>query len=516
MAPAGDTGLTGGEAQLRVGGFASRRADLRLAISRTVSTPKPAVVQPPVVASRLLAAAAAVLLAVAALLFGAVHPWAYWTIAGASLAVGTWIVYRAGIGRATLAGVLPIGLILIPVLLQAIPIPHSSLDAHAPNNRAAIEALEIGFATGDAHSLSIDPALTLTACAFLFGGALWVLTFARGLGGAIRPRDFAGALLWTAVAIALFALVQKATFNGKIYWFWESQFRASLNYFGPFVNRNHFAGWMLLATSLCAGHLLGLLTVVGRHLKPGWRERVLWIGTPEASHVTLTAVGVAVMATSLVWSLSRSGLAGAAVAFIILAIASMRRMASRARARMALLALLVLLSAVAAWKGLDTIAASYGDTRTLQWRFDLWRDSLPPLRAFYFLGSGLNTYGKLMLLYPQTDPMVHAQQAHNDYLQLAIEGGALVMLPWLAAGVLLVRRIRTAFTLPQDDHTWWIRMGAVAGLCGMALQEVSEFSLQIPGVALLFATLLAVALHRPAPPPEASGRGSHRRVQQRW
>ena len=27
-----------------------------------------------------------------------------------------------------------------------------------------------------------------------------------------------------------------------------------------------------------------------------------------------------------------------------------------------------------------------------------------------------------MILYPHSDPSVHAQQAHNDYLQLAVEG----------------------------------------------------------------------------------------------
>jgi O-antigen ligase len=112
-----------------------------------------------------------------------------------------------------------------------------------------------------------------------------------------------------------------------------------------------------------------------------------------------------------------------------------------------------------------------------------------------------------MLVYPQTDTQVHAQQAHNDYLQLAIEGGLLVVIPWVVAAALLARRIAGAFALRQDDHIWWIRMGAVAGLCGIALQEVSEFSLQIPGVALLFATALAIALHTPAPPHVSTNRG---------
>ena len=44
---------------------------------------------------------------------------------------------------------------------------------------------------------------------------------------------------------------------------------------------------------------------------------------------------------------------------------------------------------------------------------------------------------------------------------------------------------------------WWLRRGAVTGLIAIALQETVEFSLQMPGNAVLFALLCAVALHRP-------------------
>ena len=36
--------------------------------------------------------------------------------------------------------------------------------------------------------------------------------------------------------------------NGLVYGFWQ-QTRDYSNGFGPFVNRNHFAGWMLMAIS---------------------------------------------------------------------------------------------------------------------------------------------------------------------------------------------------------------------------------------------------------------------------
>ena len=62
-------------------------------------------------------------------------------------------------------------------------------------------------------------------------------------------------------------------------------------------------------------------------------------------------------------------------------------------------------------------------------------------------------------------------------------------------------------TRAHEDNA--LAMGAAAGMCGIAVQELTEFSLQIPGVALLFATCLALALHEPA--PVQSRRRSHRK-----
>ncbi len=119
------------------------------------------------------------------------------------------------------------------------------------------------------------------------------------------------------------ALAQKATFNGKIYWFWESQFKVASNHFGPFVNRNHFAGWMLLALCLGSGYLGGRITLAGSRLKNSVRECLLWIGSPEASGILMTPTGLAVMAVSLVWTLSRSGMAAGCIALSILAAAGL-------------------------------------------------------------------------------------------------------------------------------------------------------------------------------------------------
>lgn len=457
-----------------------------------------------------LAALIALAVAWGVFAFGAVYAWAYWPLLALALVAGVGGLTSCAPtrlrGRIALAA-----LVVVPVAVQLVPLPRAVLAAVAPGNARVISKIDLAYALagGSAwHELSVNPGMTIRSLIFLTIGAVWiagvsaVLASSRSMAGRL-----ATAIAATGAAVAIVGLAQKALFNGKIYWFWESPFKLSFNYFGPFVNRNHFAGWMLLAVSLSAGCLLGRISSsrAGRTA----RERLLWIGTREAHGLVLLALGIIAMVVSIVWTLSRSGMASLAVVFLIIAVAGVAR-GERGWSRLIVPAAVMLtIGAAAAWKGTDTVGASYRDTQSLEWRLALWHDTVAPLRDAWTTGVGLNAYGTAMLVYPQTDTHVHAEQAHNDYLQLAVEGGALAGVPWLAAMALLARIAWRRLRQPQPETTWWIRMGAVAGICGMAVQESSEFSLQIPGVALLFGVLVATAIHES---PRVNGGSSSRRV----
>ncbi len=118
----------------------------------------------------------------------------------------------------------------------------------------------------------------------------------------------------------------------------------------------------------------------------------------------MTAAGLAVMAVSLVWTLSRSGMAAGCIALSVLAAAGLGSRGRGWRRIVVTTTIVLALAGAATWRGLDTVAASYGDTRTLEWRFALWGDTVAPLKDFWRVGSGLNTYGTVMILYPQSDP----------------------------------------------------------------------------------------------------------------
>ena len=89
--------------------------------------------------------------------------------------------------------------------------------------------------------------------------------------------------------------------------------------------------------------------------------------------------------------------------------------------------------------------------------------------------------------------------AHNDYLQILAEGGILLAVPVAITLGAIVSTIRRRFEAGRDDIlTYWVRVGAVAGLSGMAVQSTLEFSLQLMGNFVLFALIAAIAMRRAA------------------
>ena len=101
-------------------------------------------------------------------------------------------------------------------------------------------------------------------------------------------------------------------------------------------------------------------------------------------------------------------------------------MSARFRGRRRIVTVTFLLFVVVfavSWRGVDTVYDWFSRTSTLEWRFELWRDTLAIVRDFRWFGTGLNTYGVSTLVYPMSDVTRHAMEAHSDYVQILSEGG---------------------------------------------------------------------------------------------
>jgi O-antigen ligase len=443
------------------------------------------------------------------LAFGAVYPWSYWPLlAGCAVAGGVVGLDRRARSRIPRSIVAGLAVLAAAVLLQLTPLPVGLLARISPITTFLLARSDIGFVAqshglmdgaGQAwwlrlHTLSIDPARTRIGLAFIIAFGVLVLAVAatvdRWLEALVRT------LVGLGVTIAIIALMQKAAGSDQIYGFWTPQ-SAGVHPFGPFVNRNHFAGWMLMAIPLGFGYFIGLVDRAAATVKQSWHARLVWLSTPAGSGLVAVGFALSVMTMSVLFSLSRSGIVSLAVALLALAWWAVRRVGGRpiVGAYVGALAIVCI-----GWAGTDRLAARFDEFSLvgLGDRAAVWHDGWAVARSFPIAGTGLNTFGQAMLFFQTSDRTQHFAEAHDDYLQLAAEGGLLVCGAALLLLVLVVRETRQRFQEGADDPAaYWIRVGAVTGLVAIAAQEIGDFSLQMPGNAALCCVLVGIAIQRP-------------------
>jgi O-antigen ligase len=333
------------------------------------------------------------------------------------------------------------------------------------------------------------------------------LLFANYLITAQRVLLVTNLLIVFGFALALFGLLQRFTWNGKFYWIREPLV-PPLSPFGPFVNHNHFAGYVEMLLPL------PLAMVWMKSIRP--EQRLLYVA------MTML-MGVAIFV-----SLSRGGMMSAVTSILFVALAgtwAQQRAAQRRGfvatkgdrrhllMRFATLGLLLIVMAVGVWwmaaepmmermartqlsgeaeAGRDTLQKSRGF---------IWQGTLKMIAAQPVLGVGFGAYETAYPQYSQHDSGVFPiGQAHNDYLQIladcGVVGGLLAL--WFIA--LLARAVWHGLQ-HQDARLAALSLGAGGGLCALLIHSLFDFNLQLPSNALLFLWLAALVSVLGVPSP---------------
>jgi O-antigen ligase len=414
---------------------------------------------------------------VCAILAIAYRPWSY---AGRPI---------AAVDRCLLALVAGIG-------LQMVPLPRFLVDFLSPAARRVAE--ELSLAVPSSLPLSIDLERTGRAL-ILTIGTLLVFLIARRVFATGGVRIAARGVSVIGMLLAAISLAQDATGRGLMYWRWKPLDEGP-DPFGPFVNRNHFATWAIIAIPLCLGYLAAHSAAHRHHdTDPApLRRRLATFFDGRAMGLTTAAC---LLLVALIRTLSRSGLLGIATAAAVGLVLRLGRRHAGGHAiwwvaggAVIVVALtLAQLSPSTLGVRLSTFRVSAGG------RFLIWHDTMPILRDFWLTGTGAGTYLTSMLIYQRSSPGWLYNQAHNHYLQVMSEGGLLLGIPVFAALAIYARDARR-WLAADKSGMYWIRAGAFCGLAGLAVQNFWETGLTMPANAVLAAIVAAIVVHDPAPP----------------
>jgi O-antigen ligase len=292
------------------------------------------------------------------------------------------------------------------------------------------------------------------------------------------------------------AIAQAATAGRMIYWHFRTEYEGPLP-FGPFVNRNHFATWTIMAAPVCLGYIVARANKMRASSADVANPRTRLARLADGRTLWLTAAGAA-MIGALLLSLSRSGivsLAGATIAIALL----LRPRTSPGRGWWLAAALVVTVGLGVSRADLPALADRFTRSgSSVENRVRIWRDTVPVGRDFWLTGTGVGTYRIALLYYQRSERAVQFNKAHNHYLQATAEGG-LVLLVLIASGSVAFARVVRQRLVTEASGFYWIRAGALTGLLAVALQSLWETGLVMPANAALAAVLAAIAVHERRP-----------------
>ena len=331
-----------------------------------------------------------------------------------------------------------------------------------------IATLQLAFGATAYPFLTGVALLKISACSLLF----------FLIGQAFRsPRDLRF-LVWFlmcfAFGVAVFGIAQNFTSHYVLYWY--RSLTNGGNPFGPYVNRNDFAG------------LMELLAPIGFSL-------ILFRGV-RTEQMTFVGILTVVPVIALLLTGSRGGI----VSFVFeLGVLALIVYVARSRKSQIVPFAIVLLVALLAmgWLGtnriLDRFSSYRADELTANRRVTMLKGTWHVFLAHPLIGCGLGT---LVAVYPRYEPYYDGKivdHAHNDYVEALAETGIAGGICGLAFFLLWLREARMRFVREQTSFSKAIHVAGVTACAGMAVHSFVDFNLHIPANGLVLLGMVALS-----------------------
>lgn len=419
----------------------------------------------------------------AAMLFGGAglaYPLLAWLVIVSAIAV-IWTSLRAlpwaSQSPLAKAGTALAGAFLVLLGLQALPLPMALWQAMPGHGVAAAIAAASDLNVWSAWSLAPDRTLATALSLLPPLAALLAVSASSAVTRVWLVRLVVAFALFNAVL----GIVQYASGPDAAPLLYATRHRGVA--VGLFVNRNHTALFLLIAMLLSV--LPGVVKASGRSSGPA---------------VQTIRTGIAVLlALAVLATMSRAG-------FFLLPASLITAWLLGRQASVTGRTILLTVGGAAVFVGLLSLTAPARQLATRyvaaseDKRFDYWTNSSLAMRDALPWGTGAGTF---RLVYPTVEPLSEVapdvvNHAHNDYLELLLEGGvpafALLIVGIVLAGV-AVLRARKASHSSFDRR---VSRAVTGGLLLIAASSLVDYSMRMDAIAVLAGLLLGLLL--PVPP----------------
>jgi len=388
-----------------------------------------------------------------------------------------------------------LGILCIGAAAQLVPLSAGILSILSRAGDAIFQ-----FAAGGkdypARPASLDAPATLGELGKLTAYLAFFLATAIHFRRPSRSRLLLQTLVATALAVACIGFVQAIFDPDRILFFYRPARGFGTWVRGTFVNANHFGALTCLAAPVALN-----LAFQGRSK----RGTALWLG----SCLLLNIATVASLSRAAIGALAIAEV-GVVVGFLLL---RGRNTASLGKT-FGIIAFLVAGLLFASLATLDrmaaidfTFSAERDDPQSKQFA---WRNSIPMIRDFPWLGSGRGAFESAFGRYNTEGGKVTYPWIENTPLQIVIDFGLPVA---TIALVLLVLSLWSAVKVVRRQPEL---LGALGGLVALFLHDLADFSFEIPGVMLPALALAGVLFAATREGGTSRFSVSPRRIQWLW
>ncbi|MFH1625092.1 MAG: O-antigen ligase family protein [Pseudomonadota bacterium] len=311
-------------------------------------------------------------------------------------------------------------------------------------------------------------------------------------------KRFVVTIMVTGTVVAFLGILQALSGVDSIYWFWRSVHWGERppGFFGPYVNRNHFAGYMEMVIPLSIGYLISYLSI--SNFQGGdWRYRLSALESRISKNLLIIFV-IVVMITGLFLSLSRGGIMSFLVSMTFLINLLLFFPRSRKRGSVASLISIFSISALfLIWLGIGPVLerlSTLKDPDTVSpLRPVVYSDTINIVKDFPLFGTGLGTFENIYPRYKTAKTDLFFEHAHNDYLELLSDTGFFGALFLIGAILFFLVVIVKRWTKRRYPFAVGITLGGTAGIVAILFHSATDFNMHIPANAMMFFILLALS-----------------------
>ena len=382
--------------------------------------------------------------------------------------------------RLSTAAIVLILATLAVAFLQLVPLPYSLWAATSGAPEAATILERIGEA-GGARPLTLDASATReTILTLLPPIALFLAMFEMRAG---ERQRLALVVMVAAAASLVVGLLQFASQTDSLYLYQTTHEGYSV---GFFTNRNHQADFTLIGALLASAV---------------YRVNREALAKSPLVPALIGAIVVAFVVVNLVATASRTGIALSIPALVACGVIALGfRKGGRSLGIAALVAGAI--GAVLIFVRPDLFSYVLGrfDDAESDLRFQIWPVIMDLIGQYMPLGSGLGTFVPIFQTAEELDTVKdrYVNHAHNDYLEIALEMGAIGIFLVICFMALFAWAVAAAFRNELPRKYAPLCAAAAAGIVVLLAHSVVDYSLRTSSLAITFALLMGLLMPLPA------------------